>query len=97
MPVYQYQVINGKETPEIIEIEESSDSKPITSPPLTGEPIKRIISAPGLALKHSSQIEKKSLSRENLEKHGFTRYEKDHSEKAYNRTAGKGGPSFLKP
>mgnify|MGYP003301545983 CR=1 FL=1 len=69
MPLYQYQVINGKETPEIIEIEESSDSKPITSHPLTGEPIKRIISAPGLALKHSSQIEKKSLSREKMSRH----------------------------
>ena len=71
MPVYQYQILNGKTPPEIIEIEERSDASPSTIHPITKEPIKRIIGSPSLVLKHSSQKEKDSLSKENLERHGF--------------------------
>ncbi|MEC7402429.1 MAG: hypothetical protein VX821_10550 [Verrucomicrobiota bacterium] len=97
MPVYQYQILNGKTPPEIIEIEERSDASPSTSHPITKEPIKRIIGSPSLVLKHSSQKEKDSLSKENLERHGFLRYERNASGDGYERTAGKSGPSSVKP
>ena len=96
MPIYQYQILNGKKPSEIIEIEQPRDAEPLLRHPLTNEPIKRLITSPSLALKHSSQIEKKSLSKENLEKHGFTRYERDQLGSLYNRTAGDGSPHFEK-
>ena len=97
MPIYQYQILNGKNPPEVIEIEEHYDAPPSTLHPITKEPIKRIIGSPSLVLKHSSQIEKHSLSKENLEKHGFLRYEKNSSGDGYDRTAGESGPSSVQP
>ena len=42
MPIYQYQILNGKNPPEVIEIEENYDAPPSTLHPITKEPIKRI-------------------------------------------------------
>ena len=97
MPIYQYQIVNGKNPPEVIEIEEHYDAPPSTQHPITKEPIKRIIGSPSLVLKHSSQIENRYLSKENLEKHGFLRYEKNANGEGYDRTAGEVGPSSLQP
>ncbi len=97
MPIYQYQILNRKNPPEVIEIDEHCDAPPSTLHPITKEPIKRIIGSPSLVLKHSSQIEKHSLSKENLEKHGFLRYEKNSSGDGYDRTAGESGPSSVQP
>ena len=88
MPLYQYEVLNGKSPVEIIEIEETWDASPTQFHPLTNEPIKRIISSPSLTLRHSTRTEKTSLSKENLEKHGFARFQKNSDGTGYDRAAG---------
>ena len=96
MPVYQYQVLNGKQPEEIIEIDQERDDPPLTRHPLTKEPIRKILSAPSLSLRHTEAKERKSLSEENLDKHGFSVYHKDKSGGTYRKNSG-AGPDSIKP
>ena len=88
MAVFQYVVLNGKTTPDFIEIEQASGEKALSHHPITGEPIKRVLSAPSLTLKHSSEKESKILSHDNLVKNGFSIFEKDSSTGSYSQTIG---------
>jgi len=94
MPLYSYQVIHGKKD-EFFEIEQSLQDSPLTNHPITGEPIKRVVHTPGLVLKHGDQMDAKKLSAENIEKNGFTVFEKDSASNKYHRTIGKMGPSSI--
>ena len=87
MPVFQYVVLNGKTTPELIEIEQAIGDKALDQHPVTGEPIKRVMHSP-LYLKHSSGHESKILSHDNLVKNGFSIFEKDSSADSYTQTVG---------
>jgi predicted nucleic acid-binding Zn ribbon protein len=97
LPLYQYQVINDQEIEELFEVEQKIDDAPLTSHPLTKEPVKRILTAASLSLTHSAQSERKSLASENLHKNGFTQYEKDSSSGDYYRTVGNQGPEKISP
>ena len=88
MPVFQYVVLNGKTTPELIEIEQAIGDKALDQHPVTGEPIKRVMHSPSLTLKHSSGQESKILSHDNLVKNGFSIFEKDSSADSYTQTVG---------
>lgn len=97
MPTYRYEMLgdDGSVVGEF-EIFQSMNEAPLQRDPVSGRPCRRVISAPYLAFKHTSRHEKKSLSRENLERHGFMRYERA-GDGTYVKTAGKGGPDVLSP
>lgn len=94
MPIYQYKVIDSKFDNEVIEIEQSIGDDELKEHPITGEPIKRLISSASLTLKHATSGENASIEVDQLAKKGFTLFEKDssHSSK-YTRSIGKFGPS----
>lgn len=93
MPTYIYEVVradgSGGET---FEIQQSIHDEALTEHPETGKPVRRVITAPTLTLKHSTGREAKMLENNNLEKKGFTKYERDPSTNTYHRVAGKEGP-----
>jgi hypothetical protein len=93
MPVYTYQVVHadGSEGETFDVIRPMSDP-PLERHPETGERVKRIYRPVNIAGAHSSGRSKQVLSNSNLERHGFTKYEKTQKG-SYERTAGKEGPS----
>ena len=96
MPVYQYMLVDSKFDNEIIEVEQSITDQALKVHPITGEPIKRLISSASLTLKHSSSKEQATLAKDNLDKNGFTVFEKDSSDPSkYSRTVGKKVPSEI--
>lgn len=91
MPTYVYDILDrkGRPTGRTVEIIQSIKADPLRKHPETGEPIRRAIVPPTLGLALSAK--KASLSNRNLEKLGFTKYERKG--KGYmERVAGKGGP-----
>ena len=96
MPVYQYMFVDSKFDNEILEIEQSITDEVLKMHPITGEPIKRLISSASLTLKHSSSQEQATLAKENLAKKGFTVFEKNSCDPSkYSRTVGNIGPSEI--
>ena len=95
MPTYRYKTINDEEDDEFFEIDQHIKDSPLTKHPISGEPVKRVLNAPSLSLSHASSHEKNTLSNDHLNKHGFTKYEKDHESGDYYQTVGKNGPSII--
>ncbi len=94
MPIYVYQeILPDGSLGEEYEIMQKLSDEPLQVHPKTGQPIKKIIKAPGLTLKHSSQAKKKLLSNENIAAKGFTKYERA-GDGEYIKTAGD-GPSYI--
>jgi predicted nucleic acid-binding Zn ribbon protein len=95
MPIYEYVVIreDGSEG-EPFEIIQGINDAPLTVHPETGAPVRRIISrmAPPKVLGGTSQS-KPDLSNSNLERLGFTKYQKTRTGK-YEKVAGE-GPSQI--
>lgn len=92
MPIYVYETLTSGER---FECHQSMQEKPLTTHPDTGEPVRRVILAPHLGIKHTAGREKNLTSNEAVEKAGFTKYEKDKLTGKYNRVAGKNGPAQL--
>jgi len=61
---------------------------PVEAEHQTGEPVRRLITAPHIGGAHSEASEKRKLSDGNLDKLGFTKYVK--SDSGYDKVAGKG-------
>ena len=96
MPVYQYMLIDSKFDNEILEVEQSITDQALKVHPITGEPIRRLISSASLTLKHSSSQEQATLAKDHLAKKGFTVFEKDSCDPSkYSRTVGNLGPSEI--
>jgi hypothetical protein len=96
MPTYVYEVLgkDGHPTGETFEIVQSMKDKALTSQPDTGKPVRRAIVAPAVAGKWSPIKEKNTLSNKNLERLGFTKYERKG--KGYmERVAGSQGPKSI--
>lgn len=94
MPTYVYEILDksGKPTGKTFEVIQSIKAEPFTKHPETGQPVRRAIVAPTLGLGMSKA--KNRMSNKNLEKLGFTKYERKG--KGYmERTAGKGGPKAI--
>jgi predicted nucleic acid-binding Zn ribbon protein len=94
MPTYVYEILNkaGKPTGRTAEIVQSIREEALSRHPETGEPVRRAIVAPTLGLGMSKA--KARLSNKNLERLGFTKYERKG--KGYmEKTAGKHGPKGL--
>lgn len=90
MPVYVYRVVNadGSEG-ETFEAEQPIDDAPLTKHPVTGQPVRRVVTMPHLAFKHLSSTEKKMLDPKRTAKAGFTRYQRDVSG-TYHKISGEG-------
>ena len=90
MPTYVYQetLPDGTEG-EIFEMIQRMSDAALKVHPKTGNPVKKVYHSPNLSSKYTEGATKTKLSDENVEKHGFTRYEKDKVTGRYNKTAGK--------
>jgi hypothetical protein len=89
MPVFKYLILNDSQIPEFIEVEQTLEEAVLTTHPLTGEPIERVPTNPSLCLNHSTAIEKKILSADNLQKNGFSILERNDSDDGFTQTCGK--------
>ncbi|MDP0501317.1 MAG: FmdB family transcriptional regulator [Verrucomicrobiota bacterium JB022] len=98
MPIYVYEVVlpdgSGGDR---FELQQSMKEAALTEHPLTGEPVRRVILSPNLSTKHTPGKEKSRLDNKNVEKAGFTKYERDKLTGTYHRVAGKQGPQTFKP
>jgi hypothetical protein len=90
MPTYLYQEVlpNGDEG-ECFEVVQLMSDAPLKTHPQTGKPVRKVFIAPNLPTKYTEAATKSKLTNENVEKHGFTRYEKDKVSGMYHKTAGK--------
>lgn len=96
MPTYVYEILDkkGQPTGQTFEIVQSMKVDALTKHPETGEPVRRAIVAPQIAGKWSDIKGKGALSNSNLERMGFTKYERKG--KGYmERVAGKQGPKSI--
>lgn len=94
MPTYVYEILDkrGQPTGKTVEIIQSIKEDALTKHPESGVPIRRAIVPPTLGLGMSKA--KNRLSNKNLERLGFTKYERKG--KGYlEKTAGKHGPKGL--
>ncbi|MEM7792614.1 MAG: hypothetical protein AAF546_14510, partial [Verrucomicrobiota bacterium] len=74
---------------ECFEVIQSMSDAPLKTHPKTGNPVRKVFHAPSFSIKYSEGATKAKLTNENVEKHGFTRYEKDKVTGRYHKTAGK--------
>lgn len=96
MPTYVYEVLDksGAPTGETFEYVQSMKEGALTKHPTDGRAVRRAILAPNIAGKMSPLKAKSALSNKNLERLGFTKYERKG--KGYmERTAGTQGPRTL--
>jgi len=100
MPVYVYQVIleGGIEGP-TFEVEQPVSDDPLTRHPVTGHEVRRIIQPANISTKYTPQREKKLTETRNVEKAGFTKYERDKLTGYYHKVAGKdkNAPDMINP
>ena len=90
MPTYLYQgVTNDDSEGEIFEVVQSMSEAPLTKHPQTGEPVTRIPALPNIAGKWSDMKTKSQLSDKNLDRLGFTKYERA-GDGNYEKKAGDG-------
>ena len=77
MPTYVYQVINddGSEG-EVFEVMQKMSDPPLTTHPETGQKVRRIPAVPNIAGEHSESATKRKLSDKNLDRLGFTKYQR---------------------
>lgn len=95
MPTYLYELLDkgGRPTGETFEVVQPMKDAPLTRQPETGRPCRRAIVAPAIAGKWSG-VKKDTMSNANLERLGFTKYERKG--KGYmERVAGKAGPKSI--
>ena len=96
MPTYVYQVINDDGTEgEIFEVLQKMSDPPLETHPETGKPVRRIIQPPNIAGRWSESGTKQMLSDKNLDRLGFTKYQKS-GDGTYEKRAGK-GPRTISP
>ncbi len=90
MPTYVYQVVtkDGSEGA-VFEVEQLMSDPPLTKHPETGEPVQRIPCLPNIAGKWSDIKGKSQLSNQNLDRLGFTKYERA-GDGHYEKKAGEG-------
>ena len=94
MPTYVYEYLDdkGEGTGECFEIVQPMSDDALTEH--EGRPVHRVPQAPNIAGKWSEMKGKSQLSNENLERLGFTKYEKK-GDGYMERTAGKAGPRAI--
>jgi predicted nucleic acid-binding Zn ribbon protein len=92
MPIYRYQVISDDPAERhVFEVMQRISDAALTHHPDTGQPVRRIITAPGTVRMGKGDV----LSSNNLSKNGFTKYERT-GDGTYTRTAGTQGPKTIR-
>lgn len=90
MPVYVYEVVTEDGSPgKRYEIIQRMSEDPLTEHPETGEKIQRVPAAPNLPATWSDGATKSKLSNKNLDRLGFTKYERA-GDGHYEKKSGKG-------
>ena len=90
MPIYVYQeILSDGSDGETFEYIQSMSEAALKTHPITGNPVRKIFHSPNVSSKYTEATTQKKLSDQNIEKHGFTRYEKDKITGRYHKTAGK--------
>jgi hypothetical protein len=94
MPTYVYQVINedGSEG-ETFEVIQKMTDPPLEKHPETGKPVRRVLQPPRIAGRWTESASKKALSDRNLDRLGFTKYQKT-GKGVYEKRAGSGPPTI---
>ncbi|HEY0984986.1 MULTISPECIES: FmdB family zinc ribbon protein [unclassified Schlesneria] len=94
MPLYEYAVVNDDGSHgQVFEVLQKIGEPPLTTHPETGQPVERIISAASVPRPMGGPI-KGDISNRNLEKLGFTKYQKS-STGSYEKVLGD-GPDLIK-
>jgi predicted nucleic acid-binding Zn ribbon protein len=95
MPTYVYELLDkqGNPTGQTFETAHSMKQPALTKHPETGQPCRRAVVAPAIA-GAMSPLSTSRLSNKNLERLGFTKYER-RGDGYMERTAGKHGPREL--
>lgn len=96
MPTYVYEILDKKGNPtgDTFEYVQPMSEDALTKHPTNGKPVRRAIVAPAIAEKWSDMKSKSALSNKNLERMGFTKYERK-GDRYMERVAGKFGPKTL--
>jgi hypothetical protein len=91
MPLYDYEVITSDDSPgERFEIFQRMADPPLTRHPETGQPIRRVFSAPAIGGKWSDSAMARNMADDKkLDRLGFTKYVKS-GDGIYEKRAGKG-------
>ena len=95
MPIYIYEIVTETdEQGERFEILQGINDKPFTKHPDTGQPVRRVLSAPNVPGKYHPMSTEKQLSDKNLDRLGFTKYVKQ-KDGTYEKRTGQ-GPDYLR-
>jgi predicted nucleic acid-binding Zn ribbon protein len=95
MPTYVYAVVNKDGSlGEHFEVVQKMSDAPLTAHPETGAPVRRVPQAPMVNGQHSDASDKRKVSDSNLDRLGFTKYQKV-GDGTYEKTAG-AGPKVIK-
>lgn len=89
MPVYTYRIVNEDGSKgDVFEVRHSMSEPALKEHPITGVPVVKVMRPPNLGIKHTTGSTEKKLDNKNVEKAGFTKYEKDKLTGKYHKTAG---------
>ena len=90
MPLYVYETIQDDGSPgERGEVFQKMSDEPLTTHPETGAPVKRVVTSANIAGNWSDAATKQKLSNKNLDRLGFTKYERA-GDGHYEKKAGQG-------
>lgn len=90
MPTYVYREIRDDGTDgELFEVVQSMSETALSVHPTSGRPVKRVLLPFGLTTKYGDNHDKNRLSDHNLDRLGFTKYQKS-DDGTYEKTAGTG-------
>ena len=90
MPIYLYEILDDEgSVVATIEMLQGMNDPPLAHDPETGRPMRRILAAPRVPRKWSDSQVKANLSDKNLERLGFTKYQKA-GDGTYEKRAGSG-------
>ncbi len=96
MPIYVYEVVNPDGSAgERFEIQQSMRDEALQVHPESGKKVRRVLLPPNLSTRYTPGETKTRLDNRNVEKAGFTKYEKDKLTGKYHRVAGKAGPEVI--
>ena len=95
MPIYEYVILNndGSEG-ETFEVLQKIADAPLKKHPQSGKPVRRIMSSPSVKKQYSGGPIKGDTSNKNLERLGFTKYQKSKAG-TYEKILGD-GPDIVK-
>jgi predicted nucleic acid-binding Zn ribbon protein len=90
MPTYVYAIINEDGSDgATFEIVQRMSDPPLATHPESGKPVRRVIQAPNLPLTWSDSADRTRLSNKNLDRLGFTKYERA-GDGTFEKKAGQG-------